>query len=241
MLRTYTLSRQGVRRLLWKSARLSFAVTVLLIAIALSLPFGERETRHTTGWVLLYLSAVVVLCTWLAARSTRRSWEDFRLELDDDSLQRTQHRLPPVTVHRAEVTRVEEIRDRGLVVYTNDSERFIFVPAALTGYDELRAELDIWAPVIRLSAATTWRRQWFGIASALTLVGWMVATMASGAVIFVVPSSFAISVFLLWAFVAAQRSLHLAPRAKRGMWLVVFPILGLTLKSTYLLARLSLP
>jgi purine-cytosine permease-like protein len=64
----------------------------------------------------------------------------------------------------------------------------------------------------------------------------MIATIFSSSVSFVVPSAFAISVFLLWTFIAAQHSHHLDRRTKIAMWLVVFPILALTLKSLRLLA-----
>ena len=239
MLRTYTISREGLRGLLWRSARLSFAVTVLLIAIALRMPLVDDEARHTTGWILGYMFLVLVLCTWLATRSTRRTWKSFRIEMTPESLRRVQNRLPDISIERSEVVNVEEMAGRGMVVRTADSEKFIFVPTAIEDYKEVREELGTWAPLVRLSAGTTWRRQWMGVTAAMLMVGWMVATMVSRSVVFVVPSAFGICVFLLWAFMAAQRSLHLAPGAKKGMWLVLFPILGLTLKTTYMLASLS--
>jgi hypothetical protein len=91
-----------------------------------------------------------------------------------------------------------------------------------------------------LPLAVTWRRQWAGVSVAVLIVVWMVVTMASSSAAFVVPSSFVLSVFLLWTFISAQRSLHLAKKTKVGMWLVIFPILAMTLKSIYLLAHLTL-
>jgi len=241
-LRTYTITPEGLRRLLWRSARLSFAVTVLLIAIALRLRyFGNDDAEPAAPWVLIYLFGVLLIGTWLSARATRRVWLTYRLELSNDALRRTQYRMPEISLQRGDVIELEEMPGRGLTVRTGDSELFIFVPLEIDRYDELRSELANWAPVQRLSTATTWRRQWLGIMAAVAIVAWMVATMWVRNVAFVVPSAFAISVFLLWAFIAAQRSRHLDRRTKIGMYLVIFPILALTLKSTYLLVGLTTP
>jgi hypothetical protein len=149
--------------------------------------------------------------------------------------------LPEITLRRDEIDHLEEMPGRGLTIRTADPEHFIFVPFELEGYDELRAQLATWAPFRQLSLATTWRRQWLGVMTAVAMVTWMITTMLSRNAAFAVPSAFAISVFLLWAFVAAQRSRHLDRRTKLGMYFVIFPILGLTLKSTYLLAGVIRP
>lgn len=240
-MRTYSISRDGLRRLLWRSARTSFAVTALLIGIAVSLSlYGEERSNRTAGWILVYLVGVLIAGAWLSARATRRTWVSYRLEFSPETLRRTQHRVPEITIQRHEVSTIEEMEGRGLIVRTADTERFIFAPTALSDYQELRNELAGWAPVTKLSSATTWRRQWMGLGAALAIVAWMIATMLSRIAAFVIPSAFLISVFLLWAFVASQRSLHLDHRTKLSMWLVIFPILGLTLKSAYLIAGLGL-
>lgn len=240
MLRTYSISHEGMRGLVWRSARLSFAVTVLLIAIFMRMPLltGE-ESNLTSAWVLVYLFFVLAIGTWLTTRSTKKMWNSYRLEMWPDGLRRTQNRLPEIAISREEVIAVEEMPGRGVTIRTADSERFIFVPTAVNDYKELRSELAAWAPVNVLPLSVTWRRQWLGVTIAVLIVAWMVVTMASSSAAFVVPSSFVLSVFLLWTFISAQRSLHLARKTKIGMWLVIFPILGMTLKSIYLLANLT--
>ncbi len=241
-MRTYSVSKAGLRALLWRSARMSFAITVLLIAIALRMQLVRDDGIQKTGlWVMIYLLLVLVIGTWLTVRSTRRTWQSYRLEVSPDGLRRTQFRLPEMAIAKAEVSNIEEIPGRGLVVRTADSERFVFIPSQLADYTDLRTELSEWAKLRKLSATASWGRQWLGITAALLMVGWMVATMISDAAAFVLPSAFAISVFLLWTFIAAQRSLHLDRRMKLAMWCVVFPILALTLKSTKLLLGFAHP
>jgi hypothetical protein len=241
--RTFIISAKGLRRLLWRSARTSFAVTVLLIAIAISLPLRNEEAldQRTFGWILFYLFAVLIAGTWLSTRSTRRTWTSYRLELSPTELRRIQNRVPEISIARNEATGIEALPSRGLMVRTADSEKFVFIPEDLEDFADVRSELTQWAPVQTISMSTTWRRQWLGLSVALLIVAWMVSTMLSQMAAFVVPSAFAISVFLLWALIAAQRSLHLDRRTKLSMWLVMFPILGLTLKTTYLLASLAIP
>ncbi len=241
-MRTYTISRPGLRALIWRSARMSVIITVLLIAVALRMRFtGEEDVVRTSGWLLLYLLGVLAFGTWLTTRSTRRTWLSYRLEFAPGNLRRTQYRLPEISIDRGEVTAIDEMPGRGMVVRTANPDRFIFVPSGLNGYPELKSELAAWTPVRTLSLAATWSRQWLGVTSALGIVGWMVATMLSDNPAFVIPSAFAISVFLLWAFIASQRSLHLDRRMKLGMWCVIFPILLLTLKSTKLVIALGHP
>src|SRR5689334_20942060 len=80
MLQTYSISAEGLRSLVWRSARLSFALTVLLIAIFMRMPLltGEESTR-TTSWVLGYLFCVLVIGTWLSTRSTKKLWSSYRV------------------------------------------------------------------------------------------------------------------------------------------------------------------
>ena len=243
MVRTFLISPKGLRRLLWRSARVSFAVTVLLIAIAISIPLRNEESFNSRnfGFVLFYLFAVLIIGTWASTRSTRRTWTSYRLDLSDGGVRRTQHRVPDIAIPRTDVTVIEQQAARGLVIRTADAEKFVFVPEALEEFESVRSELAQWAPIQAISASTAWRRQWLGLSAALLIVAWMISTMISQMAAFVVPSAFAICVFLLWALVASQRSLHLDRRTKLSMWLVIFPILGLTLKTTFLLAGLAIP
>jgi hypothetical protein len=176
MIRTYCISRDGLRTLLWRSGRLSFAVTVLLIAIAMRMRMGEESSQRASGWLLVYLFVVLAAGTWLTTRSTRRIWTSYRLELSSEGLRRTQYRLPEIAIDRPEVTNIEEIPGRGLVVRTANPEVFIFVPAGLNDYAEVRSALTQWAPLTALSMRSTWWRQWMGITVALLMVVWMVAT-----------------------------------------------------------------
>src|SRR6185369_2669789 len=82
MLRTYSISHEGMRGLVWRSARLSFAVTVLLIAIFMRMPLltGE-ESNLPSAWVLVYLFFVLAIGTWLTTRSTKKMWNSYRLEM----------------------------------------------------------------------------------------------------------------------------------------------------------------
>lgn len=243
MLRTYRMSREGLRRRLWRTARSSFWITALLIAIALLLPLPGREAglHRTTGWMLFYLVCVLLAATALSVRSARRSWGSYSLQMGEGSLTRRQRGMPEVSIQRASVIQIEEMPGRGLLVHTSDPERFAFVPLGMEDYAEVRVELAGWAPLVRVSNAATWRRHWVGFSTALGIVLWMLLTMFSTSPLFVVPSAFGISVFLLWAFVASQRSLHLDRRTKLSMWLVILPILGLTLRSTKLLSYFMLP
>jgi hypothetical protein len=237
--RTFSISPAGLRGLVWRSARLSFAIAVLLIAITMRFSFSDEEPYpRTLIWILTYLFLVLVAGTGLAVRSARRLWSAFHIELENDCLRRVQSRLPDVSITREETTEIEEMPGRGLTVRTADSEKFIYVPTAVEDYAALRAELATWKPVNTLSIATTWTRQWAGVTAAMLVVGWMVAAMLSTSLAFAAPSAFAISVFLLWTFVAAQQSLHLDRRTKLAMWLVFFPILALTLRCLRLLEDL---
>lgn len=237
------MSREGIRRLLWRSVRTSLIMTVLLAAIVIGIPLRSDAaiSRRTELLAMWYLLAVLVIGTLLTTRSSRRSWSSFSVEFGPDFIARSQFRMPDVRLLRSDVVAVEEMAHRGLLVRTADSERFIFVPEGLDDYAGLRAGLAEWRPIRTVSAATHRQRQWLGISAALLAVIWMIATMLSANRFFVVPSAFGLSVFLLWAFIAAQRSLHLDRRTKFSMWFVVFPILVLTLKTVYLLSAMAVP
>ena len=241
-MRTYTISREGLRSLVWRSARTSFAVIILLTAIVLRLRyFGGEDEQDAAPWALAYLLGVVLVGTWLSTRSTRRLWQTYRLEVHPDGLRRTQYRQPEISIARGEIRDIEEMPGRGLTVRTAEEDKFIYIPVQLQDYEPLREELSAWGPLTRLSVAAGWRRQWLGIAIAAVMVAWMISTLASTTPAFVIPSAFAQSVFLLWGFIAALRSRYLDRRTRLWMWVVLLPVLGLALKTTFLLVRLMRP
>lgn len=239
----YRVSPAGRRRLQWKAARTSFLITLVMMGIAGTLAFRAQEPvpQRTLGWILIYLLCVLIGGAWLNIRSAARAWALYVLELGADQLRRTQQGGPEVILARAGIAAIEELPGQGLLVRSADEKNFVFIPAEISEFGELREHLQAWAPIRVVRRAEAARRKWLGLGAAFGVSGWLIATMLSHAWLVVLPSSFFLSVLLLWSFVEAQRSEGLDRRTKRMTWITLLPVLGLMIKSAQTLAGFTIP
>jgi hypothetical protein len=120
-------------------AFISFTITAFAVALA-----GWKQWG---AFLVVFYTTVNSLCTEFAKYCKRRYWASFGVTIGDNVLvissREGSHR-----VRRDTVKGLIESPGRGLKVI-REGKRDIWIPAALTGYEQLRQELSTWRKLIR--------------------------------------------------------------------------------------------
>jgi hypothetical protein len=118
---------------------LLYAVTVLMNGMAPGLALVGPV-------VVIVVSAVTIAVAWRRTfKHGRVGWASYELTVEPDSVRRLHEGMPPMELARGEVVRVAE-NDEGMTLLTSRLDRFVFVPRALDGYEEVREHVRAWAP-----------------------------------------------------------------------------------------------
>jgi len=201
---------------------------VFLMVIMASLILALQSVKFSPGrQLLIALAAVTVsvffavsIAFWCIFRSLRlrqQLWSSYELTVTEDSILRRASDHNDFTVHRSEVTGFDETANRGFFIKTTDRNDFIYVPAALDGYDELKGRLREWRPFPPARPhEPIWRSPYFVGAACLTAwsVLWYSQTRE-----YVVMAAFVLLVFLFATFITVLRSPRASRTVKRTSWM----------------------
>jgi hypothetical protein len=150
--------------------------------------------------------------------------------LKPDSVAREQAGMPGLEIKNSEIARVLERPDTGLVVETNDKKCQLVVPASLERYAEVRAQLEAWHTIENVTnerAAIN-----VGVlllAVLLPLAGLIIIGTSTNSFVVIAVGVVLVATFLL-GLVTIQRSLNIDKRTKLSLWLILLPILGITVR-----------
>ncbi|MGH7295821.1 MAG: hypothetical protein ACRELB_12840, partial [Polyangiaceae bacterium] len=153
MLRAYAIPAANVRPDSLAAVAVVALPVAALAAAVTWLVVRAPDPDHAAAWAALAGAVVgVALCAHLRQRSIVRALA-FKVVLDDKRLISERPPHASVEIGRAEMGPVREVAGRGMLVFSRDERRAIFVPAAVEGYDDLRGRLAGWRPIERMVPA----------------------------------------------------------------------------------------
>lgn len=199
-----------------------------LMALVAALLLALRGLKIVPGPPLLVALSVITVSVvftisiafWSIFRSLRlrhAAWHSFELTLTPDAIDRRLSDHDDFVVKRAEVVGFDETAGRGFFIKTADRNRYIYVPAALDGYDDLKRDLAAWRPFPPArTREPIWRSPFFVGASCLAAwsVLWYSQTRE-----YVILAAFVLLVFLGATFVGVLRSPRASRTVKRTSWI----------------------
>lgn len=117
--------------------------TAAMFCIVGSLAAGYPKPILFTASAML-----LVTCAALCASSMRRvlgrsqaSYSSYSLFIYPDRFVHTQDDTPSLTIRNNEITSIQEIARKGIMVKTAFAPRFLWVPSELVGYEHVKREL----------------------------------------------------------------------------------------------------
>jgi drug/metabolite transporter (DMT)-like permease len=214
-----------------------FYAAYLISVLAAMIFAGARYANFKPGLPLLTtlmgftlaLVFTVSLAFWAMFRSLRlrrQEWQSYELEWYEDKVVRHLADTNDLEIMRSEITGFDETAGRGFYIKTDDVHRFIFVPSALDGYEELKRKMEKWRlfPPAR-AREPIWRSPFF--ISSVCLLAWFVLWFSVNKQQ-VLAAGFVLLVFLLSTFVAVVRSPRSSLTMKRMSWIFLL-VAGLAL------------
>jgi hypothetical protein len=185
-MQTFVISQQGLARLRLRMILWGLFVRLLVLGViifvgpsALQSNYVDIDLSDPYSWISLacggifiFVSGAVVFGSgWFSWKrqfeQNKAIWKSIQIELGVDYIARRQLRIPEIRISRNEITRVEEVGS-ALFVRTANKYRSLAVPHSLENYEQVKATLSAWAPLIQ----TAGRRRAVDIVSGIaTLVG----------------------------------------------------------------------
>ena len=98
------------------------------------------------AWGLIpFVFVVFALVGWFALRERKQYWDEFRLEIGSDALNRSAYKTSTVSVRKSAVTGVREVR-QGMIVSTKSKENLLLIPRQLEDedYQAVKRLLGTW-------------------------------------------------------------------------------------------------
>jgi FtsH-binding integral membrane protein len=220
--------------------------SAFLMALIAALMLSIRSVSFSPGPQLVIALAFVTVAAfftisigfWSIFRSLRlrkELWQSFELTLTENGITRRASDHNDFTVPRSEVAGFDETAGRGFFIKTTDRHHYIYVPAALEGYDELKGRLAEWRPFPPArSHEPIWRSPFFVGASCLA--AWSVLWYSRDRE-YVTLAAFVLLTFLLATFIGVLLSPRVSRTIKRTSWLYL-AVAALALVRIYTVFRL---
>jgi lysylphosphatidylglycerol synthetase-like protein (DUF2156 family) len=241
MMREYKLpaayfAKVRTRVLVWTLLISSIAATAG-IRIAMALIGWLDNASHLPASVLSITVVFVVIALMvglrIGLRRVQRSWESYRLILDENSIRRVQEGYPEITIQSSEISRITEAEGRGLIVHSVKPYTDIGIPRAVQEYAEIRADLEKKHAIERISGAR-------GKAMAALVIAIGLLTPVALLIIFLATNKLIGTLLFSWllaSVVIVQRSGSASKQAKRISWLVSVPLLAIAIRVLFVIAN----
>jgi hypothetical protein len=198
---------------------------LFLLAVVVPGLFGRGQTRWDLIAILFLMFAVVMgFVSRAAIRRQRRSFETYRLTVDDEKLVREQFNTPVITIFKRDIVRIIRNADGGFTVFGENELDAIGIPSQVDRYAQLEKELQRIRTVQVKTTASVEEK----IFVPLSLSGGLfiaITSMTANKTVELV-CSFLIVLLMGAGMVIILMTKNIDKRTKRLSWIFVIPIIA---------------
>lgn len=203
-----------------------FAIYAGGLIISLFLGLLRRNPTEVTIVIAiatgLYLSCIAIFVPVTLKRRLRESWDTYELEIGNDYLLRRLGETPDLHIKFDEITRLERIPGRYLLVFSSDKQRTMGVPEGIENFDEV-LRLVSTGHTITIRSGELWYRR--ALYLAVGSIAFLTMLWSKSPYLF---TALAIALFVavLWAVVSVHRNPNSSRYTRRAVWsylLVLIP------------------
>lgn len=180
----YKYSTEKIRK--WKKwfSIISIAASIVIIILTIEIIildlqineiFSEAGVRLYGEDISIVISPVlfdlvVLFGIWLLVRWTEKSLSSYRLILGPDWIVRTQKGLPSIEIHASRISRLVEVFNRQLNIYTDEGQVPFIISNWIEGYSELRGALSRWRTIEAVNWSNVWKYFWKFLLAMLLII-----------------------------------------------------------------------
>lgn len=206
---------------------LTNALPIILIASVAGIYIGLSRTASNSDVynVLVIVIIISLLSIFIGLRLGIKNNNDairsYRIELLEDSIKKYQKNTPVIEISKSEIKTITEVIKKGLIIKTDNVNKYIYIPVGLEGYENLKESLSQWVEIKSINKSSN---QLLLIVAALgVVVGFAVIMLCNSAYI-VIPVGIVLSTVLIWSNYKVKTNPHVDARLKKNLFITLFPI-----------------
>lgn len=202
-------------------------IPVILVALVIFVVINIRTSGTSKELYPLLIAAPLLLfvigrSVYTGLKRRRRLFDSFTIEIDEDTVTRTQADTPALSLNRLEITSVSKDRQGIITIRGMDKQDLIVVPADMDRQEEMEAAL---ARIIAFSEQQPRPLgEYYGWIATVVAIGLMVAVNIVENKIIVLVSGILLIGLLTWSLLAVYRNKNVSNRYKRSSWVVLLVI-----------------
>ncbi len=219
------LRKQTIKRLM-----LTYLVAVVIIFIIITYrdDGGVLIPWFLLVGLLLFFLLVGAYTLAITLKKQKEAWLTFELIIKEDSIERHQNHLPPLTIERETVIAIEEWYNGVVNIKTADKGLFIALPKAINNRAELLTLLTDYQSIERIENTKLTRVK--GLYPFLSLIPIGAAFIATNPII-VIPCGLLTIGLMIYSAISIFRNKMLSKKYKLTMLLLILPTIAILVKT----------
>lgn len=233
-MKTYRLSQDFIRAVI---RRIWWVYALVIILVISAIVVGNFYAYQESGmiyWEAIILEVVMTMAViagsvFFNIRSQQSILRSIRIELGEDGISRSQLRIPPVHIARAEIAEIRTM-GKGLCVQSVDKYRNLAILTGLVDENgapadaEIRATLESWSPIKPAPASLNVKAILLNVA----VLAAIIVIYFAQQIWIVLPLWLALVGYLLYGLIQLRHYQGVDPRYRRNLTLTYGILIFLT-------------
>ncbi|HYI11127.1 MAG TPA: hypothetical protein VEK57_18870 [Thermoanaerobaculia bacterium] len=205
--------------------------TLLSVPLLLLIVFGGTAamSRQVGSQALIIVLPIIgialVYAMWRAFQRQVVLARSFELDVQPDRLTRTLQDFPALTLHRADVVRIEHHRGGEITLHARERAQSLRIPAGVDRRDELLGELAGWGTIE--SAGPVQSQGWGVAASVLVVAAFAVTVNATSRAVVAITGSLLFATFVTCSILLFRSG---NPKLRRIAFIALLPALAVLVR-----------
>jgi hypothetical protein len=140
----FYLKKEVFKKIAVKHLAFQLCIALILIMILYGALGGYNDI-----WYLILPAVIVyeVVKQTMDFIKLRKEWCSYRILLNAEGIQKTQHKKADISIMKEDITRIVEIPGSGMSIQTQNAGNYLFIPVTLENYELCRNELLKWRTI----------------------------------------------------------------------------------------------
>ncbi|WP_026038371.1 hypothetical protein [Clostridium arbusti] len=235
-MKTYKVSPEGLNKSISKILLRIIPLCILVLAAVLYMSSGDNLTSTST--LLIVFILIIVVLTISIQKSLKKQKESllsYELIVSDNSIVKKQLSLPTIEIAYSDITGMEEITYKGLIIRTNDKSKAIGIPYYLIDYEEVKNTLSQYGDIKKNTSTSLIKISQYVLPIFVILA--LIIVIKSNNRYLILPFGTAYILFSLWFIIEIFRNKQITSKLKQKYLFLIFPLLAVILKMIFIFSN----
>jgi len=132
------------------------SLTIGVMAACAGVIAATYHQENASYDILYTVIPVIAVCVgislWASMRRQKKMWDSYELEITENTITRTQHNAPTITITKDEIQYIVESAEGMIVIKSAETNQMILIPASVADRDDLFNKLAGFGEIQQISA-----------------------------------------------------------------------------------------